>query len=219
MDENNIKTTPTVSLTEHLSALLDDEAGSFEQRRVLDELKSNDELNQKLSSYALIGEVMRTGETNVVVGSSFLAGIHDKLESDSSYDEVFIKDSVQNTNSPAANDAKPSWLRPVGGFALAASVTAVAILGFQSYQPSGSDILGTGSVTTAKVEAPTTDQMALMIKPEPKVMIADATLDTSQYQQADVRTRQLLKRYVDSHMEYASNSAFMPSVRVIAYAE
>ncbi len=47
-----------ISLAEHLSSVLDDEAGSFEQRRVLDELKSSEDLNNKLSHFAFIGESM-----------------------------------------------------------------------------------------------------------------------------------------------------------------
>ena len=39
------------------------------------------------------------------------------------------------------------------------------------------------------------------------------------YLKADLRTRSLLKRYVDSHMQYASTTTFVPSVRVIAYSD
>ena len=38
------------------------------------------------------------------------------------------------------------------------------------------------------------------------------------YIDADVQTRLMLKRYVDSHMQYTS-SAFVPSVRAIAYSD
>ena len=51
------------SKTEFLSALLDDEAGEFEQRRLLDELNKDAELGQTLSRYALMAEVMRAGNS------------------------------------------------------------------------------------------------------------------------------------------------------------
>ena len=49
------------SKNEFLSSLLDDEAGDFEKRRLLDELTKDDELAQTFTRYALMGEVMRTG--------------------------------------------------------------------------------------------------------------------------------------------------------------
>lgn len=226
MDKNNIKKTdPPVSLTEHLSALLDDEAGAFEQRRVLDELKSNDDLSQKLSSYALIGEAMRSTETSITAGTSFLSGIHEKLEAEEEYDQVQITNQIDKA-SPA-NDAKPAWLRPVGGFALAASVAAVAVLGLQNYQQSNTNVLDTGSITTTSVEAPqagdlTKEKMAAAaVIPATdlvsQVVVSDTTIASTEYQQANAQTRQFLKYYVDRHMQYASNAAFVPSVRVIAY--
>ncbi len=220
--KNNTKPSAHVSLTEHLSALLDNETGSFEQRRVLDELASNSELRQKLSSYALIGEVMRTTETTLTADSSFLAGIHDRLEAEDEYHQVQVNtDVVGSANSannsgnkkqPANDDSWSfsSWLRPVGGLALAASVAAVAFLGFQSPQQksfqqnspqlNGSNMLDAGMAKTAET------------------VPASQIVATNEFKQADARTRMLLKRYVDSHMQYASNTSFVPSVRVIAYA-
>jgi len=106
MGKNKTKT-EAASLTEHLSALLDDEAGSFEQRRVLDELGSDEDLRQKLSSYALIGEVMRTAETTATANSDFLAGIHSKIEADDNYHQVKLEDK----QSASANDDKYSFTR------------------------------------------------------------------------------------------------------------
>ena len=57
------------SKTEFLSALLDDEAGEFEQRRLLNELNKDAELGQTLSRYALMGEVMRAGNSGQRMGS------------------------------------------------------------------------------------------------------------------------------------------------------
>ncbi len=220
MGKNNIKTTPTITLTEHLSALIDDEAGSFEQRRVLDELKSNDELKQKLSSYALIGNVMRSGEADVASSAGFLAGIHEKLEQEEVYNQAPALAQIKKGDHQSANDNKRGWLRPVGGFALAASVAAIAVLGIQNYQQSPSNPFNAGAVTTTQVEqSEKNTEVASFMKPEPKTMIANHMAVPSKYKQADAHTRQLLKRYVDSHIEFASNSAFVPSVRVIAYAD
>lgn len=227
MDENNIKklTPGAVSLTEHLSALLDDETGSFEQRRVLDDLKSNDDLRQKLSSYALIGEVMRTSEATVTADSSFLAGIHAQIESEDEYHQVQLpKESNESFNDKRQGSS--SWLRPVGGFAIAASVAAIAFFGIQNYQQSNTNMLDAGMASTVmSTVAPsandlTEEKMATAkVAPATVSEIPMASVAKSDvFQQADARTRMLLKPYVDSHMQYASNTAFLPSVRSIAYA-
>jgi sigma-E factor negative regulatory protein RseA len=207
------------SLTEHLSALLDDEAGDFEQRRVLDELKLSDELRQKLSSYSLIGEVMRTGQmAPVAADGGFLAGIHDKINSEDEYHQVQLEDKQEKPSK--------SWLRPVGGFALAASVAAVSVIGFQNYQQ-----MDKGGFVTASIDAQVSsqkDRLSVAKMNSATVVSADqlvsnneqlAMVDKDFYQPADAQTRLLLKRYVDSHMQQASTTAFVPSVRVIAYAD
>jgi len=204
-----------VSLTEHLSALLDDEAGSFEQRRVLDELKSDDDLCKNLSHFALIGETMRSRASVAVAGTSFLAGIHAQIDAEPTYHEVQLEDKTQTTNSTTSLVAKNqrSWLRPVGGFALAASVAAISVIGVQNYQQ-----------VNQPTEAIVTTQDVNVIKPTQvaTTVIEDAASNMSvnhEYRQANAHARSFLKRYVDSHMQYASTSTFVPSVRVIAYAD
>jgi len=212
-----------LTLTEHLSALLDDEAGSFEQRRVLDELSSNTSLRQKLSSYALIGEAMRSENVHVA-GSDFLLSIHDKINDEPEYHHIEIESqAVQSSRS---------WLRPIGGFAMAASVAAIAVLGFQNYQLQNNQqslqtlaSANTGSIKTRQPKSQLTaaEMSAAKVVSAADMVAANDTKDVASgdsvtYQQADASTRSYLKRYVDSHMQYAPR-AFVPSVRVIAYAD
>lgn len=223
-------------MPEYLSALLDDEAGEFEQKRVLDELKSNDLLRDKLSSYALIGETMRSSDMDKPVlnlDSSFLSGIHAKIEEEEQYDHVQLN-QVVNSQSTGSQ----SWLKPVGGFALAASVAAIAVLGLQNFQQSGvvdqSTITANGSSSKtmiAQKDQLTESEMASATQVSASNLATnnsvannepdnnDAMAATQEYAQADTQTRSLLKRYVDSHMQYATTAAFVPSVRVIAYTD
>lgn len=221
-----------VLMPEHLSALLDDEAGEFEQKRVLDELKSNDSLCNKLSTYALIGETMRSGDMDkpvLNVDSSFLAGIHAKIEEEEQYHDVQVSHPEVKKNA-----SSEYWLKPIGGFAMAASVAAIAVLGFQNYQYSGMAEQSTvamynqkSKTMIAQKEQVTESGVALVDKAsDPKQVNSPAASKnnnsmaaTQEYAQADTRTRSLLKRYVDSHMQYASTAAFVPSVRVIAYTD
>ena len=220
MDNSNTKS-DQVKLTEHLSALLDDEAGSFEQRRVLDELRKDDSLSQKLSSYALIGETMRSDHSQTqVAGASFLAGIHEKIEAEPEYHSIQLEEPKKANSS--------AWLRPVGGFALAASVAAIAVLGFQNYKlgqglPS---VEQTAFITAQTQPSPSKEQLsesamksATIVSAATLVAANDSKVNETNYQQADASMRSYLKRFVDSHMQYASTTAFVPSVRVIAYAD
>jgi negative regulator of sigma E activity len=228
------KNNTSISLNEHLSALLDDEAGAFEQTRVLDELTKNEVLRQSLSSYSLIGESMRSASTSdatTVTGNDFLAGIHEQIDKDSDYHQVHIEDAKK----PAANSS--SWLRPVGGFALAASFAAIAVIGVQNFQQTNTtstEVLasaetkrletGKTQLSLAAMNSATVVSAADMLKAEDKIVAVVADKSTGKvkkdsYKHADARTRELLKRYVDSHMQFASNTTFVPSVRVISYSD
>lgn len=105
---------------ENLSAFLDNEAGEFEQRRLLDELQKDDELLQAISHYTLIGDAIRNEQPKVMVSSDFLAGIHERLEDEPRYGDVYIGQQKEDTSRV--------WLRPAAGFAVAASIVAVIAL-------------------------------------------------------------------------------------------
>lgn len=212
-----------ISINEHMSALLDDEAGSFEERRVLDELKVDKNLSQKLSNYALIGETMRSGEAEKSVlplGSSFLDGIHEKIAIEDDFNEVLISNDG-NVVQASEQTGLFSWLRPAGGFAVAASLGALAFMGLQnagvlSHPGLQSEGIVSTSASIAIVESAPQDQAVTFTETKSKTMIA---ANDEPYVDADAQTRSLLKRYVDTHMQYAKTSAFVPSVRAIAYAD
>ncbi len=221
--DNSKSQSEQVTLTEHLSALLDDEAGGFEQRRVLDELSSDASLRQKLSGYALIGEAMRSENVHIA-RSDFLLSIHNQIKDEEEYHHIEIEtQAVQSSRS---------WLRPIGGFAMAASVAAIALLGFQNYQLQNNQqplqTLASANTNSVNTKQPKTQLTAAEMNAAKVVSAADmvaandtkddANRDSVTYQQADASTRSYLKRYVDSHMQYAPR-AFVPSVRVIAYAD
>ncbi len=206
-----------ISLAEHLSSVLDDEAGSFEQRRVLDELKSSEDLSKKLSHFALIGESMRSTNPATVAGPSFLESIHEKITSEDEYHDVQIHDST------SANDVahqQSSWIRPVGGFAL----VAIAVMGIQNFQLNNQ--LAEQATTLAATQTVLTDIQTAAVTVIPAVELAptkntqaDEKQNKQEYKLANAHARSFLKRYVDSHVQYASTSTFVPSVRVIAYAD
>ena len=214
------KSEAPISINEHLSALLDDEAGSFEERRVLDELKTDKVLSQKLANYALIGEAMKSGDSqqsSLLVGSSFLDNLHEQIAHEDEFENVILNQAPANQNSAVSAETRSSSiLRPIGGFALAASVGALAFMGLQNIglldgpagqAPNVVDRSGPTEIAEITPEVSKSETAAPVIT------------NIDQYAEADAETRSMLKRYVDSHMQYATSSTFVPSVRVIAYTD
>ncbi len=184
--------------TEYLSALLDDEAGVFEKRRLLDDVQKDERLQQKVANYSLIGEAMRNAHAEVTVRSGFLAGIHRQLEEEPTYNKV----QVMPVNG------KPAWLKPVTGVALAASLAAIVVvsLGLNNslnIQPAGTQ---GATLNLAQQEVGNTGQILQSHQPAVVYNIPDAAW------------RKRLRAYVNSHAKYAATSAIMPSVRAVSYA-
>lgn len=176
------------SKAEFLSALLDDEVGQFEQRRLLDELNKDAELGQTLSRYALIGEVMRAGNSGQRVGSgmTLLARIHDELEAEPTYAENVI---------PLSAD-KPKYSYKTLGIGMAATVGAIAL----------------GSVLfLQQPERVATQALATL----PAANSVDTRIQ--QVGQITPETRDILKQYVAQHVKYASTTAIVPSIRAVSY--
>lgn len=180
----------SITTAEHLSAVLDGEAGEFEQRRILDELSKDEQLQSSLSSYALIGETMRDEKQSIIIGSDFLQGIHDQINEESTYSHV------QVAEKKASNDG--SWVRPMTGFAVAASVAALAVVGMQSFM-SGNN----------------TDSSLADASRAGAIQTLVAKVNTYKY--PDKKTQTLYKRYLDSHIQYASTTSMVPSIRAASY--
>ena len=181
-----------ITKIEYLSALLDDEVGSFEQKRILSELQKDHVMRDKVASFSLIGEAMRNDQSTCAVKADFLSGIQDKIADEPMYNDV-------KTISPQLNgkgDSKTSFLsKPIVNMSLAAGLGAVAMLGFNMLNP-----------------APLLQQVSA---PESSDMIA--TTEEVNYVH-DEAWRERLRSYVNQHAKYASTSAIIPSVRAISYS-
>ena len=184
---------------EMLSAFLDDESSEFEQRRLLDELQKGDELLQKMANYSLIGEVVRNEQSRVTVKSDFLAGIHAKLEDEPNYHDVQVHD-IQVKEETIKKT--PTWLRPAAGFAIAASIAAVAVVNIQPSMESGQ--------SNTAVFAQT------VVQPAHELMKVSASQPLFK---ANAVIRSRVQSYVNRHLKYSSNTtAIMPSIRAVSYA-
>lgn len=190
------------SQEEFLSALLDDEAGSFEQRRLIDELSKDAELGNTLSRYALIGEVMRSNTKPVVARKDFLAGIHASLEDEPVYAEKVVDLSSGSPKTPAkVPERSKRYLK----FGTAAAVAAVVVVG------------GSMLLDQPPVRQSATVVASMPIQPAALVQLAQAKPVRSA-NQLDPQSRDVLKQYVAQHVKYASTTAIVPSVRAVSYS-
>jgi len=106
-----------VTRNERLSALVDDEAGSFETRRLIDDLVSSEEDRRRWERYHLMGDSLRGGVRRTAP-ADFLDGIHDAL-------------ADEPAPAAAPQRGTPRWLKPVAGTGVAAAVAMVTLVGMQ----------------------------------------------------------------------------------------
>ena len=109
-------------LEETLSAMFDGEADQIEVRRVLKELSSNSSLRDKWRRYEMTSASINKYLPNKV--RDFSLGISSAIE----LEKTFGKKSVSE-----------HLIKPLGRFAVAASVATVALLGMQEYKKNTSE--------------------------------------------------------------------------------
>ena len=213
-----------ITKEEYLSAFVDGEAGSFEQHRICDQLRTDGAMREKLSNFALIGESVRNDRQveAAIAGTSFLSGIQGALADDEPLVIVFDEISLM------AKDAiipkrKRIFPKQALGYAVAASVAAVAAISFQNYivtSPENGQVQ-TASVTNSAVQVSTSSIFPSVkyfgVKPTKSNSQDDYFIVTS-YKAPDAKTRGLMNKYVAHHLKYASSSNLMPSVRAVSYS-
>lgn len=203
------------SKEEFLSAFLDDEAGEFERRRLLDELGKDGELAQTFSRYALIGEAMRTGKgQRMSTGTSLLSRIQDELADEPAYEQSVVQMPVQKQAPPAPVVRPWQW----AGMGMAATVAAVAVGGMlflKHPEPQVQTAMSNPAPAVAVAQTPPPSA------PAAATQVADAAATDARIQQLgriNPQTRDILKQYVAQHVKYASTTVIAPSIRAISYA-
>ncbi|HBQ41234.1 MAG TPA: hypothetical protein DD808_11780, partial [Halieaceae bacterium] len=107
----------TEQLRESLSALMDDEATELELHRVLGELESDGALRQTWVRYQLARSAMAGQPVS-----------HARLDISRSVSAAIAAEAGAKTSRSGVRER---WLRPLASLAVAASVTAVVVLGGQ----------------------------------------------------------------------------------------
>jgi len=109
---------------EQLSVCLDGELPEAELDLLLKQVQRDPRLQQSVTRYALISEVLRTG-SSPVPSAGFASRISQAIAAES---DAHPQGSAA---LPPARRKMPRWIRPVGGAAIAAGVAAVAVMVLQ----------------------------------------------------------------------------------------
>jgi sigma-E factor negative regulatory protein RseA len=110
---------------------------------------------------------------------------------------------------------RPAYLKPAAGFAVAASVAALAILGVQLYQ---NDITSPNQVEVAEIQSPQTVREVIVAAPQPLLQPASQNNATVRPVQMEIQSNAKISRYIMQHNEYQSNvgmQGVMPHVRLV----
>lgn len=106
---------------EKLSLLLDDALDAAAARRLLGSLRGDAAMQASWRNYHLIRQSLRR-ETVAVADSGFAARLSQRLAAEPAYFPARRRTTRER-----------EWLRPIGGLALAAAVSAVAVFGAREY--------------------------------------------------------------------------------------
>jgi len=211
-----------ITKEEYLSAFVDGEAGSFEEHRICDQLLTDKVMREKLSSFALIGESIRDGSQadSGIASQSFLRGIQDAIAEDESHTEV-QNDSTFISLDAARAKKKIILPKQVFGYAVAASVAAVAAISVQNYNASRVSEQQT-EIASTSVSKPadriSTSVVLPTVNKREKTTVQNDYLIATSYKAPDAETRGLMNKYVAHHLQYASSSTLMPRVRAVSYS-
>lgn len=198
-----------VNKHEHLSALIDDEAGEFEGRRLLDELCKSAEDRALWGRYHLIGEAMRAALPERVD-----LGFADRIS------RALEAEPLPGSAVPAAVSVAHRLTKPVIGFALAAGVAVVSVVSLQSFtqEPGGdaparlAEVGGPPVITRVAVEAPLPSD-ATVVR-----VVAGTAAQPLPAPSEEAAAR--LNSYLVNHAEYApSRPGMLPQVRVVGYGQ
>ncbi len=145
-------------MMESVSAMVDGEANELEFRRVLKEIVDNDELRHAWQRYHLVSASLKRELPNHMVDLS-----------DS------IRAAIDEEPSHAKKFPLHTIVKPLGRFAIAASVAAIAVVGVQQYQQQGQENL----VPVAAVDVAAEEDEPFVHRPFPNPQVPFRTVNAT----------------------------------------
>lgn len=172
---------------EQLSALVDGEFEDLELELALRRLSKDAELKARWQRYHLIGDALKNNLPEAI-DLDFADRVSKAIGSEPSLQTIPVTPAIS------------SWYKPLVGFALAASVATVAILGVNMLQPD---------------ESPGASSLSVIASSEP---ITRVQANASAVSDAELESR--FNSYLLNHNEYASMNrvhGVLPYVRMVGH--
>ncbi len=190
------------NLREQMSALLDDELDDSELHDTIRKLRSDQQSKECWQNYSLIGDALRQNLSDKP-DVQLLSRINQCLEAEPTIiPQTVSKPSVEK--KPASNVI--SWvMKPVSGFAVAASVAIVAYIG----------------VGVLAVDGGSDVRMAQVSPSVPAIVVADQVNSAPAWGMATtVSSDAYLDRYISNHQAVSvaagMSGQMLPHIRIIA---
>ena len=187
-------------LHENLSALMDDDLSDQERDHLIAKIARDDELLVTWSGYHLIKDSLQ-GQVHDFTTKNLAASISQKIEQE----PVIL---LPKSRKPA------QWQRPLAGFAIAASVALVAVLGVRSIDAPTTS----APLQTAQLDVPSRVTVAADISPEFALPSnPPATVEFVRAVPHNIPSGARLNSYMVNHYERKSNFGVLPYVRIVGY--
>lgn len=212
---------------EKLSAFLDGEIdSSAEVQQTIDWLLKDDAAKTSWSSLCTSRDVLHGTERRASV--DFASGVMAALESEPTLLVPAARHELKNADKPETGSAKPSgvvrFLKPVAGFAVAATVAAVTVFSVDSLNTTQTNT----TFTTAGVHsAASNNVLQATTQPVAQTAIMPVTFtgtydvnDRTYWQGSDEAMQDELNGYLANHVDYANPGGYqsmMPYVRLAGY--
>jgi len=198
-----------IKFEERVSALVDSELTSFESRRLINELEKDPVLRERWGRYHLIGDVLRD-QVPAEINSGFAAGVMARIN-----DEAIPRLSSTHSNT---------WLKPLSGVAITATVAIVSLLGLKSLTSEGgltpAQIVESESTSVASQPAVASVDSAAANGLVQPVSVEKANSKDSQAKAEILKpvvSDPRMNSYLATHAEFAARPGIMPRVRVIGF--
>lgn len=187
---------------ETLSALMDNEASDFELRRALKQVAEDESLGESWRRYHITRSALKQEGLNQKIDIS--AAVMSAVDQES---PLAITSADENTDS-VADKARSYFLKPLASMAVAASVTAVVILGGQNFGLGQPDA---GATMTAQAPAL---QLPAQSAPRDFMRAQFGARQSPLLEQAEpdiIRLNQGLNGYIDQHQLLLSRQSVSAS--------
>lgn len=200
---------------EQLSAFLDDALDENELNTFLQDLKQSPvEDTEKSLRYKLIRDVLRD-DVEVTSFMDISAEVHRAIDEETIYGQVKTRQVSSNSWFDLS-----SWLRPLSGIAVAASVAISTVVIFRTVETESVETVNQlAAETQAQPQnSQSTDVAAVNANPGQQLRVVSA----SDRQQNPALNAEQLNEYMMDHSGYAGQSTvqgMMPYVRVVSYGE